>query len=185
MRTFIAVNFPEDLKKEVLRVYQDLKHRIKGSVRWVTPENLHFTLKFLGEISEDEIFPVTDAVSRAIQSREPFSLSLDGPGVFPNITRPRVLWLGVQQGQAELKALHQSIDSELEGLGFPRERRSYYPHLTLARFKGQIAGLRQALDNFSLQREIRMEVAEVDLMESRLYRRGPEYLCLKKFSLQR
>ncbi|MEC9489235.1 MAG: RNA 2',3'-cyclic phosphodiesterase [Halanaerobium sp.] len=184
MRTFIAVNLTDEFKKDVLDLYRGFRRSIKGAVKWVKPANLHFTLKFLGEVKQEELMTVSQAIAEAARQISSFQLGLAGPGVFPGPAKPKVLWLGVNEGQKELEGLNVLLEDGLSDAGFPPEKRPYHPHLTLARFKGSVAGLQVLLEDFTLERKVMMQVDRIHLMESRLSPAGPEYISLQKFPLE-
>ncbi len=106
-------------------------------VKWVGPDNLHITLLFLGEVDNRELMPICRAVEGAARSIKPFELSIEGTGCFPNERRPRVVWIGVGQGLAEVRALHAALEEPLLDLGcYRREERLFTPHVTLGRIRG-------------------------------------------------
>lgn len=136
IRTFIAIELDETLRRALGDVQARLKReRAAHYVRWVAPENIHLTLKFLGVVAAEKIPAVQQAVADACADIPPFTLSLDGVGVFPNTRRPNVIWVGVG-GQIEIAArLAQRIDDACAALGFAREARPFSPHLTLGRVR--------------------------------------------------
>ncbi len=138
IRAFVALTLPADIIAHAAGLQSDLK--AQGlRLRWVKPQNLHLTLKFLGDIPAAEAGNVGRAVQRASQGTTPLTLTVQGMGVFPGIKRPRVLWIGLG-GQIEaLQSLYAGIEDELDGLGFAREKRGFKAHLTLARFKARVA----------------------------------------------
>ena len=174
MRVFVAVDLPENLKGE-LRVRQEkLKGAAQGG-RWVRPEGIHLTLKFLGEISEEQTGQVTQALSQ-VPRFEAFSVEVKGFGFFPNSRRPRVLWVGVEGGDP-LAALAAQVEKSLQAVGFPSEDRPFKPHLTLARFRipqpqPSLAKELSAVHSPSLGR---ITVSQFSLIESRLNPQGAEY----------
>jgi RNA 2',3'-cyclic 3'-phosphodiesterase len=134
MRIFVAVA----LNAAVREAVGNLRARLNSaasSLRWVPPENMHLTLKFLGEITERRVARVTDAAREVAGRNGPFSIMLAGMGAFPSARRPRVVWVGVGQGADELVALARDLDTTLRREKFPREARPFRPHLTVARAK--------------------------------------------------
>ncbi|MBW2246619.1 MAG: RNA 2',3'-cyclic phosphodiesterase, partial [Deltaproteobacteria bacterium] len=152
IRTFIAIELPEKIIYTIGTVQEEIKsYGLK--IRWVRPENIHLTLKFLGDIQEADTENVARAVSESVTGYPPISLAVKGIGVFPGIKRPRVIWLGISfpgikrprviwlgiSKQLDLlTALQQTLDEKLEAMGFPKEKRPFKGHLTLGRIKSEI-----------------------------------------------
>ncbi len=138
IRAFVALKLPADIIEHAAGLQSALKAQ-GFRLRWVKPQNMHLTLKFLGDIPAAEADDVGQAVQRASHGTRPLALSVQGMGVFPGIKRPRVLWIGLA-GQVEaLQQLSSRIEDELADLGFARENRGFKAHLTLARFKEGVA----------------------------------------------
>ena len=137
IRTFIAIKLPDAVTTSISEVQERIRsHGIK--LRWVKPENIHITLKFLGDIKEDDIESVTAVIYDSAKSRGPISLCAKGIGVFPGLKRPRVVWVGIAGQLESLLGLKNSLEQGLEGLGFDKDKRPYRGHLTLGRVKGRI-----------------------------------------------
>ncbi|MEM7347055.1 MAG: RNA 2',3'-cyclic phosphodiesterase [Chloroflexota bacterium] len=175
----------------------NLQNRLKSKVppytmRWDTPQNLHLTLHFLGDIEENEIPKIELALQQSATTLEPFKLTIGQLGCFPNIQRPRVVWAGVLGNTKFLRQLHQTLGAQLnQTIGFIPETRPYSPHLTLGRVKkgiptrhmrrlGQILGQQQT----QIKQIARVKVAEVSLMRSELTPTGPIYTKLLAVKLQ-
>ncbi|UCD80567.1 MAG: RNA 2',3'-cyclic phosphodiesterase [Desulfobacterales bacterium] len=135
LRSFIAIELPEAVCSLMERVQQDLKS-LHLEVGWVRPQNIHLTLKFLGNISTGDIDKIGGAMKDAAKDFEPFTLTVGGLGFFPGIKRPRVIWVGVGGQTGQLFALQRNLEDRLAAVGFPREKRSFKGHLTLGRFRG-------------------------------------------------
>ena len=132
MRAFLAVDI--EATRAIVRLLDALRGT-RARVRVISPENLHITLKFLGE-TEDGLVPfIRDALAAAVEGEAPFSLVLRGSGAFPNPDRPRVLWIGTAGGDP-LVRIAKRLERALQELGFARERRRFTPHLTVGRVKG-------------------------------------------------
>lgn len=130
MRTFIGIDFDDDLKKSIFELQQRLKElAVKG--RWKYSDNFHLTLKFLDEINMNQKKEIDDVVRKICSERKPFTLSLSGLDIFPGRDSIRVLWLGVKGDIPELKSLQESVDLALEPIGFKKEKRAYRPHITI------------------------------------------------------
>ncbi len=134
MRTFIAIDLSEDIKGALARVQSHLIY--SGSdVKWVKPDNAHLTLKFLGEVGEDRIPEIGSVLDLVGKDTAPFKISLKGIGAFPEIDYPRVLWIGIDDGKDQLKALAEKIDAGLSNIGFAKESRPFVAHLTLGKVR--------------------------------------------------
>ena len=137
VRTFIAIEIP----KTVISKIRELQDAIKASgfkIRWVRAENIHLTLKFLGDIEESKIVEIAEAVSKTAEEHSPISLKAKGIGVFPGIKRPRVLWVGLAGQLEALVKLQTTLDENSIVLDFPREKRPFKGHLTMGRIKDRI-----------------------------------------------
>jgi 2'-5' RNA ligase len=147
-------------------------------VKWVEPQNMHLTLQFLGEIDARDSVDVCRAVRSVAGRTPPFSISLAGVGGFPNLRRPRTLWVGIDVGRAEVIRLHEELATLLEAVGeFRREERGYAPHVTLGRVKGNDATieLRQRLTEDSDWYGGEQTIDQIHVMSSELNRDGPVY----------
>jgi 2'-5' RNA ligase len=135
-RLFIAVDPTPEVQKRAGRVAATL--RAAGlEAAWVDPPQLHVTLHFLGDDVDDaDLHRLCVAVDRAAAEVPPFRMGIGGVGVFPDLRRPRVVWLGVRDGADDLVRLHDALAGQLTPLGFPPEARGFRPHLTLGRFRG-------------------------------------------------
>ncbi len=134
VRTFIALELPS----EAIRLASDLQERLAREglkLRWVRPNNIHLTIRFLGEIAPERAEAVAAVLPEIAQGVAPLDLSLQGMGVFPGIRRPNVLWLGLGGQIDRLSQMHARLEDRLEALGMPRESRPFRAHLTLARIK--------------------------------------------------
>ena len=180
MRLFIAIEVPSDVRDALAAVVKELQ-KTAPKAKWVRPENLHVTLKFLGSTAEEKRNHIEDTL-RAIRSPQPVSLKFRGLGFFPNQKRPRVLWAGMESS-ANLRALAEDIDRSMHGLGFPLEERRFTPHLTLARFDpgGLPPNLASAVKQHTSRGFGWHTAREFHLIESRLKPTGAEYTTLQSF----
>lgn len=183
MRTFIAIELPESIKKEIEQVQAPLK-RTETFVSWVKPKNIHVTLKFLGEVPEDKINEVFSATQKALEGIRKFTMSLKGMGVFPDVRRPRVVWIGSESGEEELSHMAKRVEEEMEEIGFPKEKRKFSAHFTIGRVKSpkNIEKLMELVKSSDFQTG-KIEVNEVVVMKSQLHPTGAIYTPLKKVSL--
>lgn len=176
LRAFIAISLPAPVLKAIVTAQETLK----GSglkIRWVRKEGIHLTVKFLGDIDRDDVEKVRGAMERATSSFSPFSLQGDGVGVFPDLKRPRVAWVGVSGEVDILRALQRDLESQLSGLGFPKEKRPFKGHLTMGRVKGRLdkTELRQALEALGGFRTESFMVESIVLFQSDLRPDGAVY----------
>lgn len=176
MRLFTAIALSEKQKKEVLILQNRLREYLEG-VRWVRPEALHLTLKFLGETDEAVLPAVKEAMDETTADEGRFSVSLRKSGVFPGPSKARVLWVGLDDSAPLVTALAEKLDRNLSGKGFAPEKRPYRPHLTIGR-------LRYPLPKKTIEKFISEEnsfqsspvtAEEIVLFESKLLRDGAVY----------
>ena len=131
VRLFVAIELREEVRKAIRESIARLEPLARGA-RWVRPEGMHVTLKFIGYVAEDQLDPIREALT-GISSPSPIQLRFRGVGFFPNERRPRVIWCGIE-ASSNLAPLAKDIESALEPLGIAGETRDFVPHLTLARF---------------------------------------------------
>ena len=184
MRSFIAINLPATVKSDIGEIVARL--RPSGPpARWVQADNVHVTLKFLDEIEADQVRPLVEAIERASLETPPFDLALGGFGVFPNARRARVFWIGIESGVEALRNLARAIDRRVNKLGFPREKRAFSAHLTLARLRqpGPAETLVTAAEQLGYHSEP-IRIARIDLMRSVLAPGGAQYTVLESVPLK-
>jgi len=184
-RTFVAVEMDNAVRTAASRLIRALAAS-QADVKWIEPQNLHLTLKFLGEVPLEEVHAVCKSVERAVGGMEPFRLELLGVGAFPNIRRPRTLWLGAGEGQVEMAALQQSIEHGLKKLGYRPESRKFKTHLTLGRVRRAGPGLARLSELLAEHASFpagASPVEEVTVFASELTPEGPVYSPLSHASL--
>jgi len=186
-RTFLGIAASGEVVARAQQVVAKLA-RVTDNIKWVEPDNLHWTLHFLGEIDDQEIYQVCRAADRAASASDAFSMQALGLGAFPAPAKPKTIWLGAGQGSDELAALHAALDEQLSPLGFRGETRKYVPHLTLGRAGRGIdstafAKLAEAIDEFASFDAGLQQIDEVTVYASRLDRVGPEYSVLGRAEL--
>ena len=185
IRTFLAID-PGKLLRDRVRNLQDELAERGASVKWVEAANLHLTLLFLGEVEDRDLAAICRATSKVAAEIDPFTLSLEGVGCFPNMRRPRVLWVGVGEGKEAVTALHAALELPLLEMGcYRRESRPYAPHLTLGRVESEEGGeiLVAALDAQANWQGGETAIPEVLVMSSELNRDGPVYTVLGRARL--
>ncbi len=184
VRTFIAVAVSPDVRQSAGKL-TELLRPAAGDVKWVEPENLHWTLQFLGELDALEIPTVCSAVSTAVGELDCFDLEARGAGAFPAPDRPRTLWLGAGAGAQTMVALHGAIQRKLNRLGYRAERRRFVPHITLGR-AGRNAPPRPLMRELAGLAEFdagSMLIDEVSVFASKLTPDGPQYEVLARAPL--
>lgn len=182
LRTFIAIELDEMTRDGLARVQGRFKKQMPdGSVKWVNPEAIHLTLKFLGETPVGKISRVADALAAACEGFAPFDVSFEGRGCFPNMRRPRVIWVAVNDlSGSSLVRLQAAVEQHVSPLGFPTEERGFSPHLTLGRVARSAsaqaeAAIGQAVEKSVVEQIAVLHVAAVHLIKSDLRPTGPVY----------
>jgi 2'-5' RNA ligase len=181
MRVFIAINLPE----KIIEKLADLQNQLAEfdlPIRWTKPKNIHFTLCFLGEISYQRIEKVKEICDKVIGKYKSFNLKIKNLGGFPNEKNPRILWVGVEDGQS-LVNLQKELTEKLRDLGFEIEKREFSPHLTLGRTKGRIKEFEATISKMGEVNLGEFEVESIEVMESELKPEGPEYRSIESFQL--
>jgi 2'-5' RNA ligase len=134
IRCFVAIDLPDSTKNALRQVGERLRGRAPHhSVRWVRVEGVHLTLKFLGDVAETDLPEIKAALARVARQHGPFAFTVGGVGCFPNVRRPRVVWVGVKEETGSLAAVQRDVEKGLIPLGFEPEKRAFHPHLTLGR----------------------------------------------------
>ncbi len=184
LRAFIAISLPESVLQAIGSAQETLK-RSDLKIRWVRKEGIHLTLKFLGDIERSDLEKIFGAMERTARAFSPFWVRGEGVGVFPNFKRPRVAWVGVSGDVEVLLALQRDLESQLSGLGFPKEKRPFGGHLTLGRVKGRVDGtkLRESLEAMGDFQTESFQVRSVVLFQSDLRPDGAVYSRLAEVTL--
>ena len=185
IRTFLALD-PGKLLRDRVQNLQDELAEQGASVKWVEAANLHLTLLFLGEVEDRDLAAICRATSKVADKIEPFTLTLEGVGCFPNMRRPRVLWVGVGEGNEAVTALHAALEAPLLEMGcYRRESRPYTPHLTLGRVESDESDetLIEALATQANWQGGETTIQEVLIMSSELRRNGPVYTVVGRARL--
>ncbi|MGC9358814.1 MAG: RNA 2',3'-cyclic phosphodiesterase [Anaerolineae bacterium] len=188
MRSFVAVELDANVREALGQCIARLEAEEGGElVRWVSPESIHLTLKFLGDIDAAQVPALSRALDRVVVSHARFDLALGELGCFPNPRRARVFWVGVEDSRGRLGALVESLEDALARLGFERESRPYTAHLTLGRVRrdaprSEVASLaRESV--LDLTRDLALPVHAVSLMRSDLAPSGAIYARLHRAAL--
>jgi 2'-5' RNA ligase len=178
VRTFLAVELSPGVKHRAGELIKKLKPT-GADVNWVPPHQMHLTLKFLGEIPRDDIIPLCRIAQEVAAKFPPFDLAFRGTGAFPHTDHPRTLWIGVEEGLAEIRALQRELDLAIyDQLGFPKERRQFTPHLTIGRVYKATPEMNDVMEANSEFEGDCSEIEELVVFASFPERDGPRYEAL-------
>ena len=180
VRTFVAVELDDSVKAHIAAAIDALRQERIDNLRLVRPGGVHLTLKFLGDIDAGKVSTIAEAMTQVAAQHAPFSLTLGAPGVFPNINRARVLWLGVEGDLRPLRILQARVEDALTAAGFPPEKQTFNPHLTIGRMhrrasKSDRHRATDALTALSIPENQHIEVRAISLMKSILRPGGAVY----------
>jgi len=184
IRCFLAIELPKLILRKIEEVQGDFRST-HADVRWVSPEKIHLTLKFFGNIEESRIDPIFNSIEEPVQNTLPFSLKVRGVGAFPHLKNPRVIWVGLVDGLEALASLQKETEAQLEKIGFPPENRPFHPHLTLGRMKSS-RGKEELVGRIERHKEEEfgdIQVERVVLFRSDLRPSGPIYTALREMKL--
>jgi len=180
LRAFFAVDLSTEARAHASVSVDCLKAVARHGVRWLSPESLHLTLKFLGEIREEDVPRLIQRAQAKLSSERPFEVALAGFGAYPNAREARMLWQGLGKGAGALAKLARKLDSAARAIGAPREHRPFEAHLTLGRLRDP---LRIELERAAAPESVAWTVSEVVLYESRLSQTGARYVPLARLPL--
>ncbi len=177
VRAFVALELSETLRLALMDVPQSLR-RLAGRVNWAAPENWHVTLFFLGDVFEEQVSAMRNALNAAAESLVPFSFEVKGLGWFGPARAPRVIWAGLGAGARLVAECHSSVLASLRPLGFAGEERPFVPHITLGRVRAAGGNLTEALTAWSERFFGTQSAVRLALMRSQLSPRGAVYSSL-------
>ncbi len=183
MRSFIAVELAEEVRNRIAELLGGFNGI--AQVKWVEKQNLHVTVKFLGDLSENQVLSVSRLLRQSVKDIRNFELAFSRLGAFPNSSSPRTVWIGVDDPQHQLEEIARRLEDSLESVGVPREKRAFRPHLTLGRVKGFKAPARLA-ESVARHKDFsagRMLVKELVFMRSDLTPQGPVYSPIERVAL--
>jgi 2'-5' RNA ligase len=185
LRTFIAVSLSPSILAGIEKLMRTLQSNGEG-VHWVEPQNLHITLKFLGDVPLNDLPQLISTTTQCVSRTDSFDMTLQGFGAFPSWESPKTIWIGCQEGSEELEKLAERINEGLRSLGFPKEARRFSPHLTIGRVKKPTQGspLMPILDANHNRLFGSCSISEVQIFSSELTRRGPFYTELAAITLR-
>jgi len=184
VRTFIAIVLDNSLHPTMSRIIEKLSSS-NAKVKWVEPENVHLTLKFLGNVEEERLPEVFEACERAVKDMRAIDLEMKALGCFPDVKSPRIVWLGIERGAEGVRKLQERVESELRAVGFPKEEKTFKAHLTIGRVKGKqglsrLCRLLEEEKNFFVGS---MRCEKISVMKSKTLPAGPVYSELKAIPL--
>lgn len=184
MRLFIAVPIPADIDKKLEEIIARFK-RTGADVKWVKPESIHITLKFLGETEEKKISEISSTIENLSIKTTDLTAGVQGIGFFPDQKRPRVIWAGLQENKPFLSDAALKIDQSLSALGFEREKRRFSPHLTIGRFRSNrsLQALISETEKIKVSSFGNFPITCFNLYSSTLKPSGAEYKILRSFDL--
>ena len=176
MRCFIAISLPYELKAKISGIQEKLK-AAGADVSWTRPEGMHLTLKFFGEIEDKRIPKIEKALDAVVDGIPTFTLSVSGMGTFPDMRRPRVIWIGLKEDGGNLLRLQKGVEEDLKKTGFPSEDRRFTPHITLGRIRSNknTDKLLRRIEEEKVEELGSFDVSEVHLIKSELKPAGAEY----------
>jgi 2'-5' RNA ligase len=184
-RLFIAIDISEEARVAASAYINRLKNEWPGyRISWTKPENLHLTLKFLGDVEEKRIVEIANAIGKAAIGASNFQLEASGTGVFPSARKPKVLWLGFKEESGNLESLAERLEEKCEEIGFPKDERKFSPHLTIVRVRDPRSA--RLLADLHVKNEfgsVRFNVNRVVLYESKLDPNGSIYTPLSSAPL--
>lgn len=188
MRTFIAIELPKEIKGRLAELQEGLEAS-GADVKWVKTENIHLTLKFLGEIDNKRLDKITAIIDSVAKDKKSYLVRIGSVGAFPKINSPRVIWVGLQEGDAETKAITEELEEKISKTGIPKEKREFSSHITIGRTRSglNIEKLVQGLEILAADfggETLEFPVKKITLYKSTLTSSGPIYEILKEASLQ-
>lgn len=188
MRAFIAIELPQIIKTALAKLQEQLKQS-GADVKWVEPQNIHLTLKFLGEINQEQLVLIKQIIDDTARDRKTFPASISSLRAFPKINFPRVIWAGISPGDNETKEIVRDLEEKIQKLGIPKEERPFAAHITLGRVRSLknkeklVQALNSLTPDLSAQ-PIEFPVLKITLFKSTLSPKGPSYEAIQEASLK-
>lgn len=184
IRTFIALLINDELKNKLKQIQEALRSA-NADVKWIAPEGMHLTLKFLGNIGFSQIAGACKAVAEIADKFSSFPISLSSVGAFPSINCPQIIWVGVDEGKEIIYEMNQQIENRLAMLGFKKEKKRFNPHLTIGRVRSLngFTELTKRIATIETPVE-RIVVSDICIMKSQLNSQGAIHSVLGKIALQ-
>jgi len=184
MRAFIAIELPSNIKNAISKMQDKLKTSLP-EVSWIAPVNLHLTLKFLGEISCEQLGNINQIIAETVKTITGFKIKLESLGVFPNEAFARIIWIGTDQAPRSLEQIVAQLETKLAKLGIPKEDRPFRAHITIGRIKHRLnpCDLEKVINqvkNDTLYENLEFNTRRITLFQSTLGKEGPAYTVLKE-----
>lgn len=185
MRAFIGIALPDTVRSSLAGLQRQLGES-GADVKWVEPENLHVTLKFLDEITDEQRRTVEESLTHVAEQERPFTLGLKPVGAFPSVHAPRVVWVGLEEGREPVVRIAERIEQECQAIRLPREERPFAAHVTLGRVRSprRREALAQRFQTLAWEPPPTFRVAALTLYQSELSSSGPRYTALAAFPLR-
>jgi RNA 2',3'-cyclic 3'-phosphodiesterase len=188
VRVFIAIDIDDKIRKAIADLQKQIASKVdvkKGDLKWVEPNNIHLTLKFLGEISDEQLEEVSEIAKTVASAHNKFTLDIESVGSFGGRSA-KIVWVGAGKGTDSLLALQKDLDDLLDQAGFPKEDREFSAHLTLCRVNHPIAGIKmgEAIAQFSHLKLGSIAAESLCVYQSQLTPTGPNYTLLGEFKLR-
>lgn len=189
MRTFIAIELPQEIKDYLAHLQNQLK--VSGAdVKWVEPQNIHLTLKFLGEIEDKKLDEITQILEDIAKTKNSFQMRIFSIGAFPKINFPRIIWVGIDKGDSQSKEIAKELEEKMKNLGIRREDRAFSSHITIGRVRSSLNREKLVKDLNNLLNIFGKEtheflVSKITLFKSALTPKGPVYEVLKEANLKK
>ncbi len=186
MRTFIAIELPQEIKDKLGRLQDKLK-KCRADVKWVEPKNIHLTLKFLGEIKEERLNKINRIIEDIARNKFKFKVTLAGLGVFPSINHPKIIWVGIKDINNEIGLIAEELEEKLKSLDIPKEERQFLAHITLGRIKSplninKLIGALDTLRDEFFKENFGFIADKITILKSTLNPGGPLYEHLKEIT---
>jgi RNA 2',3'-cyclic 3'-phosphodiesterase len=188
LRLFVACEVPDEVKETIHQVIEGLRAKSGTDVRWIRPEGVHVTLKFLGEVPAKKLPAVKLAIQEAVVGHSPFELEFSNIGTFGGREGLRIMWVGIAGDVLRLEALVRAMNAALSVVGFEPERRPFRPHLSLGRVKDEVATRRRAEIEVAVGKAAvpgsGWRTSQVSLMRSKIGPGGASYDVVATFPLR-
>jgi len=187
MRTFIAIELPKNIKDSLSQLQAELKSS-NADVKWVAPENIHLTLKFLGEIDDKKSEKIIQIIEEVAKGKNKFQVRISLLGAFPKIGSPRVIWVGIEAGDKETKEIAEELEEKIAKIGVPKEKRPFSSHITIGRLRSPLK--REILIKYLKEKSglggkiLEFSADKITLFKSTLTPKGPIYEILKETILK-
>ncbi len=188
MRSFIAIELPQNIKDYLSRLQTQLKNS-QADVKWVEPQNIHLTLKFLGEIDDNQLSEINNILENIAKERKHFQANVSSAGAFPKINFPRVIWVGLKEGDQETQDIARYLEEKIAEIGVPKENRPFSSHITIGRVRTPknkdklVKELNKFADGLK-EENLKFLVNKLTLFKSTLKPLGPVYEILKEVNLK-